>query len=76
MIAKALRHTTAASNGTALLKRGYRGTYHQMSKKHLCRYINEFAGRHNIRDLDTLEQMAFLTQGMMGKRLTYEKLTS
>ena len=28
-----------------------------MSLKHLHRYVDEFAGRHNIRDMDTLAQM-------------------
>lgn len=34
---------------------GLHRTYHRMSFKHLHRYVNEFAGRPNIRDLDTLE---------------------
>lgn len=29
-----------------MLKRGYYGTYHKMSFKHLRRYIAEFAARH------------------------------
>ena len=69
----------ASTNGMesfwATLKRGYYGTYHKMSRKHLQRYVNEFAGRHNIRDLDTLEQMALLAQGFVGRRLTYADLT-
>ena len=36
-----------------MLKRGYVGTYHHMSVKHLDRYVNEFAGRHNDRPSDT-----------------------
>lgn len=70
----------ASTNGIesfwATLKRGYHGTYHKMSKKHLQRYINEFAGRHNIRDLDTVKQMAILAQGFVGRRLTYQDLTA
>ena len=58
----------------ALMKRGYHGTFHKMSHKHLDRYVNEFAGRNNIRDFDTVDQMRALTAGMVGKRLTYEKL--
>ena len=52
----------------AWLKRGYMGTFHHFRAKHLRRYIQEFAGRHNIRDKDTLAQMAIISRGMIGKR--------
>lgn len=58
----------------AMLKRGYKGTYHYWSRKHLHRYVNEFAGRHNVRDLDTIDQMVAVADGFVGKRLTYEEL--
>ena len=45
-----------------------------MSDKHLSRYIGEFAGRHNARASDTLEQMALMAHGMLGKRLQYQEL--
>ena len=37
-------------------------------------YVNEFTGRHNVRGLDTLEQMERVFQGMEGKRLRYADL--
>ena len=68
----------ASTNGVesfwALLKRGYYGTYHKMSIKHLSRYVNEFAGRHNVRPLDTITQMALVVRGLVGKRLRYQDL--
>ena len=67
-------HTNGIESFWALLKRGYYGTYHKMSVKHLHRYVAEFAGRHNIRSLDTIEQMAALAVGMVGKRLRYQDL--
>ena len=67
-------HTNGVESFWALLKRGYYGTYHKMSDKHLARYIGEFAGRHNARAVDTIEQMTLMAQGMMGKRLTYQEL--
>ncbi len=57
-----------------MLKRGYRGTYHRMSAKHLQRYVNEFAGRYNVRSMDTLDQMADVARGFVGKRLRYADL--
>ena len=57
-----------------MLKRAHTGTFHKLSPKHLDRYVQEFAGRHNVREQDTIEQMASVTGGMEGKRLTYERL--
>ena len=45
-----------------------------MSVKHLGRYVNEFAGRHNVQSLDTIERMSLLALGMSGKRLRYQDL--
>ena len=47
-----------------------------MSTKHLPRYVNEFAGRHNIRPMDTIAQLSNLVNGMEGKRLPYKALVS
>ena len=68
-------HTNGIESFWSLLKRGYYGTYHKMSPWHVFRYVNEFAGRHNIRSLDTIEQMQFVARSMEGKRLRYRDLT-
>ena len=69
-------HTNGIESFWALLKRGYHGTYHHMSEKHLSRYVGEFSGRHNVRDRNTIDQMSGLARGMVGKRLTYRELVS
>ena len=67
-------HTNGMESFWSMLKRGYVGTYHHMSVKHLNRYVTEFEGRHNQRPLDTVDQMAQMAQGADHKRMTYEGL--
>ena len=72
----------ASTNGIesvwAVLKRGYNGVYHQWSKKHMARYIDEFVFRlneGNVR-LHTMKRLESIAKGAIGKRLTYEQLTA
>ena len=67
-------HTNGIESLWAMMKRGYVGVYHQMSSKHLDRYVNEFEGRHNQRPMDTENQMAAMASGSVGKRLQYKDL--
>ena len=45
-----------------------------VSAKTLPRYVNAFAGRHNSREQDTIDQMAFIARNLVGKRLPYREL--
>ena len=67
-------HTNGIESLWSMLKRAHKGTFHKLSPKHLDRYVQEFAGRHNLRDEDTIEIMGAVASGMEGKRLTYEML--
>ncbi len=69
-------HTNGLESFWSLMKRGYQGTYHKMSDKHLDRYVREFEGRHNQRSMDTLDQMQAMVRAMDGKRLTYNDLVA
>ena len=69
-------HTNEIESFWSMLKRGYKGVYHKMSSKHLARYVTEFAGRHNVLDLDTLAQMVLVVRGMDGKSLPWKELTA
>ena len=69
-------HTQGIESFWAMLKRGHKGVYHQMSPKHLDRYVAEFAGRHNVREEDTIDQMTGLVADMVGKQLMYRDLVA
>ena len=71
---RGMAHTNGIESFWSMLKRAHAGTYHKMSPKHLNRYVQEFAGRHNLRELDTLDQMGTVVRQMDLKRLPYEKL--
>ena len=68
-------HTNGIESFWALLKRGIMGTYHQMSKKHLARYINEFSTRHNMRNQNTMAKIEMTLAGLEGVSLPYKELT-
>ena len=59
-----------------MLKRAHQGIYRKFSLKHLNRYVTEFAGWHNAREADTIDQMTGVVAGMAGKRLRYSDLTA
>ena len=67
-------HTNGIESLWSMLKRAHKGTFHKLSPKHLDRYVQEFAGRHNIRELDTLEQMGTIFGAMQGSGLRYKDL--
>ena len=69
-----MAHTNGIESFWSMLKRAHKGVYHKISPKHLQRYVDEFAGRHGIRERDTLDQMQSVVAGMVGKRLMYRDL--
>lgn len=67
-------HTNGVESFWSMLKRAHTGTFHKMSRKHLQRYVTEFAGRHNLRECDTITMMRDVVARLVGKRLMYEDL--
>ena len=67
-------HTQGIESFRSMLKRAHKGVYHKLSPKHLDRYMREFAGRHNVHGLDTMDQMTTVAACMVGKRLLYQHL--
>ncbi len=69
-----MAHTNGVESFWSTLKRAHKGTFHKISPKHLNRYVQEFAGKHNARELDTLEQMGCIVRGLEGKHVSYKRL--
>ena len=69
-------HTNGIESFWSMLKRAYAGTFHKISPKYLNRYVQEFAGRHNDRDSDTLDQMRDVVRRLAGRTLGYRRLTA
>ena len=62
----------------AVMKRGIHGVYHQVSKKHVTRYVDEFAFRLNDGEVKrhTLERLDSFVTATIGRRITYARLTA
>ena len=67
-------HTNGIESFWSMLKRAHKGTFHKLSPKHLDRYVREFAGRHNVRELGTLAQMRDTVARLVGRNLLYRDL--
>jgi len=70
--------TNSIESVWAVMKRGLHGVYHKASPKHLGRYVNEFTFRLNEGNVKvhTLERLDSFIDAIVGKRLTYERLTA
>lgn len=64
-------HTNTVEGFFSRVKRGLNGTYHAVSKKHLHRYVSQFAFAYNTREMNDGERVSALIQGAAGKRLVY-----
>lgn len=69
-------HTNRLENYWPLLKRAIKGTCVSVEPFHLFRYLDEQAFRYNERELTSLERFRLVLSCIVGKRLTWETLTS
>lgn len=73
---KEMASTNGIESVWALLKRGYHGTFHHFTEKHIDRYVNEFCFRLNDGNVKrhTLDRIASMVTGFAGNRLSYNML--
>lgn len=67
-------HTQGIDSFWGMFKRAHNGTFHKISPKHADKYVKEFAGRHNVRCQDTIDQLMVTGKRMPGRRLRYKDL--
>jgi transposase-like protein len=68
-------HTNGIENFWSLLKRCIKGTYVSVEPFHLFRYLDEQCYRFNNRTLNDGQRFDIATRAIIGKRLTFAKLT-
>lgn len=67
-------HTNTIEGYFAIFKRGLKGSYHHISKRHLKRYLCEFDFRYNYRsslEVTDAQRADIALKGIEGKRLMY-----
>ena len=71
-------NTNSIESVWAVLKRGIYGVYHQIGKKNVGRYVDEFAFRLNEGDVKrhSLQRLDSFIAAISGKRITYKELTA
>lgn len=68
-------HTNGLENFWSLTKRTLGGTYVSVEPFHLFRYLDEQCYRFNNRKLTDGERFDMAVRGIVGKRLTWDRLT-
>lgn len=68
-------HTNTMENFWSLVKRQLHGTYISVEPFHLFRYLDEQSFRYNGRKLTDSERFAFVVSQIVGRRLTWKRLT-
>jgi len=68
-----MAHTNGIESVWAALKRGFYGTYHHFSRKHMQGYVDEFAFRLNEENVKetTLGRIGAMVNKHVQLRLTY-----
>jgi len=73
---KGKAHTNGIEGTFGLFKRRIYGIHHQITNKHINKYINSFVFYYNNKSLEIAERFDVAMNMMFGKQLTYAKLTA
>jgi len=70
--------TNSVESVFAVMRRGLHGVYHHASKKHIARYVNEFAWRLNEGNVGrhTTERLDSFVDAVAGRHITWKELTA
>jgi len=68
--------TNTVESSFALIKRGIIGVYHNVSREHLHRYIDQYDFLWNTRKMNDGERTVLAIQSAEGKRLMYKQPTA
>src|ERR1044072_1821798 len=68
--------TNSIESAWACLKRSIYGIYHQVSKEHLSKYVDEFVMRFNTRKHKVQKTFDLVLLSSVGKSLSYRELIS
>jgi transposase-like protein len=68
-----IAHTQSIDGFWSLFKRGILGIYHNVSEKHIDRYVTEFAQRYNTRETTEANRFNYFLSNCEG-RLKYKDL--
>ena len=71
-----MAHTIGIESFRSLLKQAHKGTFLKTSPKHLQRFVNEFAGKHNVRNSGTLDEMHGTFARLVGRDRFLRDLTA
>ena len=63
-------HANGIETVWSMLKLARTETFHEISPKRLDPHVQKFAGRHNVRGKDTIDQLASIASAMNSIRLT------
>lgn len=70
-----MAYTNGVESFWSMLKRAHKGSS-TSSPRRIQSYVSTFAGRQNVREMDTIQTTRHVVAGIIGRRLMYKDLTA